>query len=37
MSAIKDILDKIDKLIPADQEHLKTILICEVVSNDYFN
>ena len=27
MSAIKDILDKIDKLSPADQERLKTILI----------
>ena len=26
MSAIKDILDKIDKLNPADQERLKTIL-----------
>lgn len=26
MSAIKDILDKIDKLSPADQERLKTIL-----------
>ena len=26
MSAIKDILDKIDKLTPADQERLKTIL-----------
>ena len=27
MSAIKDILDKIDKLSPADQERLKTILL----------
>ena len=26
MSDIKDILDKIDKLSPADQERLKTIL-----------
>ena len=27
MYAIKDILDKIDKLSPADQERLKTILL----------
>lgn len=27
MSAIKDILDKIDKLSPTDQERLKTILL----------
>ena len=27
MSAVKDILDKIDKLSPADQERLKTILL----------
>lgn len=27
MSAIKDILDEIDKLSPADQERLKTILL----------
>ena len=33
MSAIKDILDKIDKLSPADQERLKTILFSRLLQN----